>query len=194
MAIDRTPLYKRCRYLGIDPGSIGYASAQTAPSRPLRARPSAYALQLKEKQKVKFIYGVLERQFRRAFGKASRLSGKTGETLLQLMESRLDNAVYRLAWAKTRREARQIVGHGKVRVNGRKADIPSLEVKPGDILTLKPDQSASSKSRYLALGRAVPNWLSFDLDSMTAAVVKAPERSSIDYEIREHLIVELYSK
>lgn len=194
MARDMTPRAKRCRRLGLEPSILGYTKKPSRRAKPAARRASAYAQQLTEKQKVKYVYGVLERQFRRVFERAAKGKGKTGETLLALLESRLDNVAYRLAWAKTRREARQLVSHGRVRVNGKTADIPSMELKPGDVVSLRPGAAAAVRARHLSLGRSVPGWLSLDVEAMSASILEIPPRSSVDFEIREHMIVELYSK
>jgi small subunit ribosomal protein S4 len=194
MAIDRTPVYKRCRYHGIDPNLLGYTHKPSVRSRLSRTKPSAYALQLREKQKVKFIYGVLENQFRRTFEAAAREPGITGENLMRRMELRLDNVAFRLGLGKTRAEARQLVGHGRVTVNGRRVDIPSIELKAGDVVGLHPGAVQAVRTRRLSLGRRTPVWLSFDEEAMAGTVVSAPSRKDLDFEIRESMIVELYSK
>lgn len=194
MAIDRTPVFKRCRYLGIDPVLLGYTHKPSVRTRIAKKKPSAYALQLKEKQKVKFIYGVLEKQFRRSFETASKLSGVTGENLLRLMELRLDNIAFRLGLAKTRAEARQLVTHGKLLLNGHRADIPSMELSGGDVVSVRPDAVQATRARRLSVGRKLPSWLSFDEEAMRGTVLQAPSRGDIDFDIKESMIVELYSK
>lgn len=194
MAIDRTPVFKRCRYLGIDPILLGYTHKPSRRQRLSRTKPSAYALQLKEKQKVKFVYGVLERQFRRTFDQAMRLPGATGENLMRLLELRLDNVAFRLGYAKTRAEARQLVSHRHVLVNGRRVDIPSIEVKPGDVIGIDPAIAQAAKTRRFALGRKSPAWLEVSEESLSGRVLHEPARGDIDFDVAESKIVELYSK
>ena len=187
MAIARNPVFKRCRYLGLDPSVLGYTHKPSVRQQSRsRRKSSEYALQLKEKQKVRFVYGVLERQFRKTYARAERMSGMTGENLLRLMELRLDNVVYRLGWAVTRRQARQMVNHGHIRVNGKRVDIPSYEVSVRDVLTVT--QSTGDVQRLS------PPWLSVQPHSAEATVVGLPTRSDIDFIVSERAIVELYSK
>jgi len=195
MAVQRVPIYKRCAYLGVEPQVLGYekkagakkdAAKAKVKAKP-RSRPGEYALQLKEKQKVKFVYGVMERQFRKTFERALRMGGSTGENLMALMERRLDNTVFRLGFAKTRAEARQLVSHRHVRVNGARVNIPSLQVSPGDVLTLLRGEATGA-------GRKVPEWVSLDLDAKTATVLRNPSRSDVDFDVKESMIVEFYSK
>jgi small subunit ribosomal protein S4 len=163
----------------------------------LRKKISDYGLQLREKQKVKRIYGVLEAQFRRYFDKATRMQGITGENLLQLLERRLDNIVYRAGYAGSRKEARQMVRHSHFLVNGKKVNIPSFTVKPGEVIELREkstDHGRAKESLDTAEGRGVPEWISLDKESKKAVVNRLPERNDVNYEIHEHLIVELYSK
>ena len=199
MAIDRTPVLKRCRQLGIDPAELGYSSKKESIRQPKRRRKeSEYGMQLREKQKVKFIYGVLEKQFHNAYLKAEAMPGKTGENLLQLMERRLDNVVFRLGFAQTRRDARQLVSHAHFTVNGKKVNIPSYQVKAGDVIEVRESSRSSAKFAKLtgpeAPVVALPAWLNRETGSLKGVVAKLPERSDIDYEVAEHLIVELYSK
>ena len=198
MAIDRTPVLKRCRQLGIDPAELGYSSKKESIRQPKRRRKeSEYGMQLREKQKVKFIYGVLEKQFRTYYKKAEKMEGKAGENLLILLETRLDNVVYRLGFAKTRREARQLTSHGHFTVNGQKVDIASYRVKPGDVIAVREKSRSSAKFKALVeeLGAtATPKWLEKEKDSFEGKVIAMPQRDDIDYEVAEHLIVELYSK
>ena len=194
MAIDRTPVVKRCRQLGVDPGLLGYTHKPSIRTRIFRRRPSEYALQLQEKQKLKLIYGVMERQFKRTFKAASRQKGITGEQLLQLMELRLDNVVFRLGLAKTRAQARQLCNHRHILVNGKVLDIPSAPVKSGDSISVAASRLQELKKSRFKTGRKLPSWLSFDEESTTARVLQPPQRSDIDYDIKESLIVELYSK
>ena len=199
MAIDRTPVLKRCRQLGIDPAELGYSSKKESIRQPKRRRKeSEYGMQLREKQKVKFIYGVLEKQFHNAYLKAEAMPGKTGENLLQLMERRLDNVVFRLGFAQTRRDARQLVSHAHFTVNGKKVNIPSYLIKAGDVIEVRESSRSSAKFAKLtgpeAPVVALPSWLDREAGTLKGVVNKLPERSDIDYEVAEHLIVELYSK
>ena len=200
MAINRTPVLKRCRQLGLDPIVLGYTGkSKSSPIRqPKRRRKeSEYGMQLREKQKAKFVYGVLEKQFHGYFDRAKSMPGITGANLMQILESRLDNVVFRLGFAKTRKEARQIVTHGHIMVNGKRVDIPSYRVRPGDLVSVRP------KSKELLViksalvsneGRLVPAWLEVDIEKLQGSVLSLPERDQIDLDIHEQLIVELYSK
>ena len=199
MAINRTPVLKRCRQLGIDPVVLGYSSKKESIRQPKRRRKeSEYGMQLREKQKAKFIYGVLEKQFRGYFNKAKRQPGITGENLMRILESRLDNVVFRLGFAQTRRDARQLVSHAHFTVNGKKVNIPSYQVKAGDVIEVRESSRSSAKFAKLtgpeAPVVALPAWLNRETGSLKGVVAKLPERSDIDYEVAEHLIVELYSK
>ena len=200
MAENTQPIAKRCRALGISPAVMGYGKKTTNrnPGGQMRKKKSEYATQLNEKQKVKFVYGILEKQFRSYYEKASRMPGKTGENLLVLVERRLDNVVYRLGFAMTRREARQLVNHGHFTVNGHKVNIPSFLVKPGDVVEVAEKSRASVKFKRLTGEDAVvvtpPQWLERDKNSLKGTVTKMPAREDIDMPIEEHLIVELYSK
>ncbi len=194
MAIQRGPVRKRCAYLGIEATLLGYGGKPSKRTAPARSKPSAYALQLKEKQKVKFVYGVMERQFRRNFEKALRQGGSTGENLLTLMEKRLDNAVFRSGLAKTRAEARQLVSHRHVTVNGRRVSIPSQAVKQGDEIALRDDMAKTLGNRDRSGSRALPGWLSRDGEANCVKVLREPRRSDVDFDVREAMIVELYSK
>ena len=198
MAIDRTPVIKRCRQLGIDPVELGYSSKKESIRQPKRRRKeSEYGMQLREKQKAKFIYGVLEKQFHRYYERALKMPGVTGENLMTLLESRLDNVVFRLGFARTRREARQTVRHGHFTVNGRRVDIPSFLVKPGDVIAvgekyrdLLPIKEALIQSERFE----VPGWLEVDIEKLSGNVLSLPSREQISTDIQEQLIVELYSK
>ena len=198
MAINRTPVLKRCRQLGIDPVVLGYSSKKTSIRQPRRRRKeSEYGLQLREKQKAKFIYGVLEKQFRSYFQKAKRMPGITGENLMTILESRLDNVVFRLGFARTRKEARQTVSHGHITVNGKRVDIPSYRVRPGDVVAVAPKakellviQSALVSNERVS----VPAWLEVDIEKLQGNVLSLPNRDQIDLDINEQPIVELYSK
>lgn len=198
MAIDRTPVLKRCRQLGIDPAELGYSGKESKRQPKRRRKESEYGMQLREKQKVKFIYGVLEKQFHNAYLKAEAMPGKTGENLLQLMERRLDNVVFRLGFAQTRRDARQLVSHAHFTVNGKKVNIPSYLIKAGDVIEVRESSRSSAKFAKLtgpeAPVVALPSWLDREAGTLKGVVNKLPERSDIDYEVAEHLIVELYSK
>ena len=198
MAINRTPVLKRCRQLGLDPVVLGYSSSKTSIREPKRRRKeSEYGMQLREKQKVKFIYGVLEKQFRGYYKKAKSMPGVTGENLMRILESRLDNVVYRLGFAKSRAEARQQVRHGHITVNGRRVDIPSFRVKAGDLVAVAPKAKdlLVIKSALISNERVqVPAWLEVDIEKLQGNVLALPQRDQIDLDIREQLIVELYSK
>ena len=197
MAKNREPIAKHAKALGISPATMGYFKKETTrnSNSQVRRKKSEYAMQLQEKQKVKFVYGVLEKQFRGYYEKAERMPGKAGENLLIQLESRLDNVVYRLGYAATRREARQMVNHGHFTVNGKKVNIPSYQVKPGMVVALK--DSSRSIERFkqnLEIYHVVPRWLEFDENNMIGKVVAVPTREDIDLPVEERLIVELYSK
>lgn len=197
MAINRQPVLKRCKTLGINPATMGIDKSSNRNPKQGRKKQSEYGLQLNEKQKVKFIYGVLEKQFRKYYVMATKRQGITGEMLLQILESRLDNVVFRLGLAITRREARQIVNHGHITVNGSKVDIPSYLVKPGDVVAVREKSKNSVRIKEIVetnASRVVPKWLSMDKNTLTGKVVTLAARDDIDYEVEEHLIVELYSK
>ena len=200
MAKNMQPVAKRCKALGISPTVMGYSKKETKrnPGGQMRKKKSEYAIQLNEKQKVKFIYGVLEKQFHNAYQRAEARPGKTGENLLQIMECRLDNVVFRLGFAQTRRDARQLVSHAHFTVNGKKVNIPSYQVKAGDVIEVRESSRSSAKFAKLtgpeAPVVALPSWLNRETGSLKGVVTKLPERSDIDYEVAEHLIVELYSK
>ena len=199
MAKNTQPVAKKCKALGISPATMGYFTKETNrnPGAQTRKKKSEYATQLNEKQKVKFVYGILEKQFRGYYEKASKMSGKTGDNLLILCESRLDNVVYRLGYAVTRREARQLVNHGHITVNGRKVNIPSYQVKPGMIIALKESSRSIEKIKANIEANAfrpAPRWLEYDQANNIAKVIAAPTREDVDLPIEEHLIVELYSK
>ena len=197
MAINRQPVLKRCKTLGINPATMGIDKSSNRNPKQGRKKQSEYGLQLNEKQKVKFIYGVLEKQFRKYYVMATKKQGITGEMLLQILESRLDNVVFRLGLANTRREARQIVNHGHITVNGQKVDIPSYLVKPGDVIAVREKSQNSVRIKEIVetnANRVVPKWLSMDKNTLTGKVITLAARDDIDYEVEEHLIVELYSK
>ena len=197
MAINRQPVLKRCKTLGINPATMGIDKSSNRNPKQGRKKQSEYGLELNEKQKVKFIYGVLEKQFRKYYVMATKKQGITGEMLLQILESRLDNVVFRLGLANTRREARQIVNHGHITVNGQKVDIPSYLVKPGDVIAVREKSKNSVRIKEIVetnANRVVPKWLSMDKNTLTGKVITLAARDDIDYEVEEHLIVELYSK
>ncbi len=198
MAKNTQPVLKRCRTLGVSPAAMGYSkSSNKNPGGQRRAKKSEYAMQMTEKQKVKFVYGILEKQFRGYYEKAARAEGNTGEILLSLIERRLDNVVYRLGFASTRREARQLVNHGHYTVNGKRVNIPSYMVKVGDVIAVC--EKSSSNNRFKKMKEdnafvAAPKWLDRDTNNLQGKVIALPARDDIDFEIAEHLIVELYSK
>lgn len=197
MAVNRVPVLKRCRSLGMDPVYLGIDKKSNRQLKRANRKMSEYGLQLREKQKAKFIYGVLEKPFRNYFKKAQRMSGMTGENLMVLLESRLDNVVFRLGFARTRREARQIVDHKHVLVNGKQVNIPSYLVKAGDTIEIK--EKCKGSQRYKDIlevtgGRLVPEWLDVDAENLKGAVKELPHREAIDVPVDEMLIVELYSK
>ena len=198
MAKNTQTVLKRCRTLGVSPAAMGYSKESNKhPGGQRRAKKSEYATQLNEKQKVKFVYGILEKQFRGYYEKASRAEGNTGEVLLSLVERRLDNVVYRLGFAATRREARQLVNHCHYTVNGKKVNIPSYLVKVGDVIAVS--EKSVSNNRFKKLKEddvfvAAPKWLDRDKNTLTGKVIALPTKEDIDFEIAEHLIVEYYSK
>ena len=200
MAKNTQPIAKRCKALGISPAVMGYAKKNTTrnPNGNFRKKKSEYATQMQEKQKLKFIYGVLEKQFSNYFEEASRRQGQAGENLLQLLECRLDNVVFRLGYASTRRDARQLVSHNHFTVNGKRVNIPSYQVKAGDVIDVVEGSRKIEKFAKLtgadAAVVALPSWLSRETGSLKGVVTKLPERSDIDFDVQEHLIVELYSK
>ena len=198
MAKNTQPVLKRCRTLGVSPAAMGYSkSSNRNPGGKRRTKKSEYAMQLTEKQKVKFVYGILEKQFRMYYEKAERMNGNTGELLLSLVERRLDNVVYRLGFAATRREARQLVNHGHYTVNGMSVNIPSYLVDVNDVIAVS--EKSASNNRFKKLKEddafvAAPKWLDRDKNTLSGKVIALPARDDIDFEIAENLIVELYSK
>ena len=197
MAVNRTPVLKRCRALGLEPTVLGYDKKSNRQPRQTRHKVSEYGMQLREKQKAKFIYGVTEKPFRNYYEKADRMKGMTGENLMVMLESRLDNVIFRMAFARTRREARQIVGHKHVTVNGKCVNIPSYLCKAGDVIEIR--EKSKSLQRYKDIvettgGRLVPNWLDVDLEGLKGTIKNLPTREDIDVPVNEMLIVELYSK
>lgn len=197
MAKNMQPILKRCKTLGIEPTVMGIDKKSNRNPKQSRKKQSEYGLQLTEKQKVKFIYGVLEKQFRKYYVMATKKNGITGEMLLSILETRLDNVVFRMGLANTRREARQIVNHGHILVNGKKVNIPSYLIKQGDVITVREKSKNSERMKEIVetnASRLVPKWLDMDKNTLTGKVVALPARDDIDYEVEEHLIVELYSK
>ncbi|MCI1480896.1 30S ribosomal protein S4 [Hugonella massiliensis] len=197
MAVNRTPVLKRCRQLGIDPVVLGYSGKESKRQPNRRRKESEYGMQLREKQKAKFIYGVQEKQFRGYFRRAKSMPGITGENLMAILESRLDSIVFRLGFARTRKEARQTVTHGHITVNGKRVDIPSYRVRPGDLIAVAPKAKdlLVIKSALVSNERVqVPAWLEVDIEKLQGSVLSLPTRDQIDLDINEQLIVELYSK
>ena len=200
MARNMQPIAKRCKALGISPAVMGYAKKTTERNTKgqMRRKQSEYGLQLNEKQKVKFVYGVLEKQFRAYYEKVAAAEGVTGEVLLSTLERRLDNVVFRMGFALTRREARQLVSHGHFTVNGKVCDIPSFLIKAGDVVEVKERSRSSVKfKRFLgedAIVVTTPTWIERDKENLKGTVTRLPERADIDFPVEEHLIVELYSK
>jgi small subunit ribosomal protein S4 len=225
MAVNKKPILKTCRELGISPMVMGVSTTLTPerkakldklgkrgvtdnlefrdPHAGMRRKISEYGLQLKEKQKLRFIYGVLEKQFRHIYEKAQKMEGQAGENLITLLEERLDNVAFRMGMALTRREARQLVSHGHFLVNGKRVDIPSYTVKVGDVISVADSFKKSAKFKLITEGedgnggtkdRLVPTWLEVNKDSKEAKVLRAPVKEDLDYQVEEHLIVELYSR
>ena len=200
MAKNMQPIAKRCKALGISPAVMGYAKKTTNrnPGSQMRKKKSEYSLQLAEKQKVKFIYGILEKQFRGYYEAAAAAPGKTGDNLLITVERRLDNVVYRMGFAMTRRQARQLVSHAHFTVNGKKVNIPSYLVKPGDVIAVREASRSSVKFSKLTGADAplvtTPEWMERNKEALEGKILRMPERSDIEFEVEEHLIVELYSK
>ena len=197
MAVNRTPVLKRCRSLGLDPVYLGIDKKSNRNSQRANKKISEYGLQLREKQKAKFIYGVLEKPFRNYYEKADRMKGQTGENLMILLESRLDSVVFRMGFARTRREARQVVDHKHFLVNGKAVNIPSYQVKAGDVIEVR--EKSKSLQRYKDIlevtgGRLTPEWIDVDQEALKGTVKSLPTREMIDVPVDEMLIVELYSK
>ena len=197
MARNMQPILKRCRTLGIEPAVMGVHKSSNKNPNKSRKKQSEYGLQLNEKQKVKFIYGVLEKPFRKYYVMATKKHGITGEELLSILETRLDNVIFRMGLANTRREARQIVNHGHITVNGNKVDIPSYLVSAGDVIEIK--EKAKSLQRYKDIvevtgGRLTPEWMDVDIENLKGTIKNLPTREMIDVPVNEMLIVELYSK
>ena len=197
MAVDRTPVLKRCRSLGLDPVFLGIDKKSNRSLNRANRKKSEYGLQLCEKQKAKFIYGVLEKPFRNYYAKAERMKGQTGENLMIMLETRLDNVLFRMGFARTRKEARQIVDHKHVLVNGKQVNIPSYLVKAGDVIEIK--EKHKDCQRYKDIlevtgGNMIPDWLEVDAENLKGTVKELPSREAIDVPVDEMLIVELYSK
>ena len=195
MAVNRVPVLKRCRSLGLEPAYLGYDKKSNRTAR--TGKMSEYGLQLREKQKAKFIYGVLEKPFRNYYKKADRMKGMTGENLMTMLEARLDSVVFRMGFARTRREARQVVDHKHILVNGKCVNIPSYQVKAGDVIEVK--ESAKTMQRYkdileVTAGRLTPEWMDVEKEAFKGTVKQLPTREMIDVPVDEMLIVELYSK
>lgn len=197
MAVNRVPVLKRCRSLDLDPTFLGYDKKSKRTNSRANKKMSEYGLQLREKQKAKFIYGVLEKPFRNYYDKADRQKGQTGENLMVLLERRLDNVIFRMGFARTRREARQVVLHKFITVNGKVVNVPSYLIKAGDVIEVR--EAARSTQRFkditeITAGRLVPEWLDVNKDSLSGTVKEFPSREVIDVPVDEMLIVELYSK
>lgn len=197
MAVNRVPVLKRCRSLGMDPVYLGIDKKSNRQLKRANRKMSEYGLQLREKQKAKFIYGVLEKPFRNYYVKAKQMKGMTGENLMIILESRLDNVVFRMGFARTRREARQIVDHKHVLVNGKQVNIPSYLIKAGDVIEIKETKKGSQRYKDIVEvtgGRMVPDWMDVDIENLKGTIKELPLREAIDVPVDEMLIVELYSK
>ncbi len=197
MAVNRTPVLKRCRSLDLDPVFLGYNKKSKRQLIRRSRKLSEYGMQLREKQKAKFIYGVLEKPFRNYYDKADRMKGMTGENLMTMLESRLDNVVFRMGFARTRREARQVVGHKHITVNGRIVNIPSYIVRSGDVVEVREKSKNIQRFKDIAevtAGRLTPEWVDVDKEALKGTVSQLPKREQIDVPVNEMLIVELYSK
>ncbi|MQN00437.1 MAG: 30S ribosomal protein S4 [Lachnospiraceae bacterium] len=197
MAVNKTPILKRCRSLGLEPAYLGVDKKSRRTELHRGRKPSEYKLQLREKQKAKFIYGVLEKPFRNYYKKAANMKGMTGENLMRMLESRLDNVVFRMGLARTRREARQVVDHKFILVNGKKVNLPSYSVKAGDVITVTEKGKSSQRFKDITEatgGRIMVDWIDYNADTMTGTIKALPNRDQIDVPVNEMLIVELYSK
>ncbi len=197
MAVNRVPVLKRCRSLGLDPVYLGVDKKSRRKLKRSGRKVSEYGLQLREKQKAKFIYGVLEKPFRNYYDKADRMKGQTGENLMAMLELRLDSVVFRMGFARTRREARQIVGHKFVLVNGKCVNIPSYLTKAGDVIEIKESKKTTQRLKDIqevTAGRTVPSWMDVDFENLKGTINEVPTRDLIDVPVDEMLIVELYSK
>ncbi len=197
MAVNRVPVLKRCRSLGLDPVYLGIDKKSTRQLKRANRKVSEYGLQLREKQKAKFIYGVLEKPFRNYYKKADQMSGQTGENLMAMLELRLDNVIFRMGFARTRKEARQIVDHKHVLVNGKQVNIPSYQTHPGDVIEIKEGKKDSQRYKDILEvtgGRMAPEWIDVNQEALQGTVKEVPARDAIDVPVNEMLIVELYSK
>jgi small subunit ribosomal protein S4 len=197
MAVNRVPVLKRCRSLGLDPVYLGIDKKSTRQLKRANRKVSEYGLQLREKQKAKFIYGVLEKPFRNYYKKADQMSGQTGENLMAMLELRLDNVLFRMGFARTRREARQIVDHKHVLVNGKQVNIPSYQTHAGDVIEIKENKKDSQRYKDILEvtgGRMAPEWIDVNQEALQGTVKEVPARDAIDVPVNEMLIVELYSK
>lgn len=196
MARNRQPIMKKCKALGIMPADLGYSEKKSNRQPKIsRKKPSEYAIQLKEKQKVKFMYGLLEKQFRAYYDKADRMKGITGENMLFMLEKRLDNIIFRMGIGRSRAHARQIVSHGHITINGNPVNIPSYQTKLNDVIAVRDTKKDSEMFKELKGAKIVmPKWVEFDTESLTGKIIAKPEREDIDANINEQLIVELYSK
>lgn len=197
MAKNMQPVLKRCRTLGIEPSVMGIDKSSNRTVDQRRKKQSEYGMQLNEKQKVRFIYGVLEKQFAKYYVMATKMNGVTGECLLRILESRLDNVIFRMGLANTRREARQIVNHGHVTINGKRVNIPSYLVKPGEVISLKESSRNADRMKDIIernSNRLVPKWIDMNKDTCEGKIIALADREDIDFPVEEHLIVEYYSK
>ena len=195
MARDRQPVLKRCRNLGLDPIVLGVNKKSNRNIRPNANRKlTEYGTQQREKQKVKFVYGVMEKQFYKLYEEATRKEGETGELLLQYLERRLDNVIYRLGFGATRRQARQIVSHGHILINGKRVNIASYRVKQGDVITVKEDSKELALIKESVGQKAIPGWLSLEENTLKAQVLENPGRDAVDFEVDEAMIIEFYSR
>ena len=195
MARDRQPVLKKCRNLGLDPSVLGVNKKSNRNIRPNANRKlTEYGTQMREKQKARFVYGVMEKQFYKLYEEATRKEGVTGELLLQYLERRLDNVVYRLGFGTTRRQARQIVSHGHVLINGKRVNIASYRVKQGDVISVKEDSKEISMIKESVGQKSVPGWLSLEESTLTAKVLENPGRDAVDFDVNESMIIEFYSK
>ena len=195
MARDRQPVLKKCRNLGLDPSVLGVNKKSNRNIRPNANRKvTEYGTQMREKQKARFVYGVMEKQFYKLYEEATRKEGVTGELLLQYLERRLDNIVYRLGFGTTRRQARQIVSHGHVLINGKRVNIASYRVKQGDVISVKEDSKEISMIKESVGQKSVPGWLSLEESTLTAKVLENPGRDAVDFDVNESMIIEFYSR
>ena len=195
MARNRQPVLKKCRNLGLDPSVLGVNKKSNRNIRPNANRKlTEYGTQQREKQKVKFVYGVMEKQFYKLYEEATRKEGVTGELLLQYLERRLDNVIYRLGFGATRRQARQIVSHGHILINGKRVNIASYRVKQGDVITVKEDSKELALIKESVGQKAIPGWLSLEENTLKAQVLENPGRDAVDFEVDEAMIIEFYSR